>query len=165
MMVFFSYWICLPQIHWDLELLTCFMELHFEKSCCRKLKSVQVVDTSRSVMAHSDAQEGKWRGSWRMEWVASTPHTTSEHGVSSITTADAHTWVAGSGLSWRPPADLNGLFRFAERRNLLSARVPSHFKISLLCQCQELGFFILWNTRAVHYSKMVPTYEWKYLHI
>jgi hypothetical protein len=29
------------------------------------------------------------------------------------------------------PADLNGLVRFAERRNLLSARVPSHFKCSL----------------------------------
>jgi len=26
-----------------------------------------------------------------MEWVASTLHTASEHGVSSITTADAHT--------------------------------------------------------------------------
>jgi len=51
-----------------------------------------------------------------MEWVASTLHTTSEHGVSSITTADAHT-----------SADLNGLVRFAERRNLVSARVPSHF--------------------------------------
>jgi hypothetical protein len=25
------------------------------------------------------------------------------------------------------PADLNGLARFAERRNLLSVRVPSHF--------------------------------------
>jgi len=28
------------------------------------------------------------------------------------------------------PADLNGLVRFAERRNLVSARVPSHFKSS-----------------------------------
>jgi len=27
----------------------------------------------------------------KLEWVASTLHTTSEHGVSSITTADAHT--------------------------------------------------------------------------
>ena len=27
-------------------------------------------------------------GNWRMEWVASTLHTTSEHGVSGITTAD-----------------------------------------------------------------------------
>jgi hypothetical protein len=30
-----------------------------------------------------------------------------------------------------PLADLNGLVRFAERRNLVSARVPSHFKRSL----------------------------------
>ena len=53
-------------------------------------------------MAHCDAWEGKWRGNWRMEWVASTLHTTSEHGVSSITTADAHTSDASSRLNWRP---------------------------------------------------------------
>jgi len=29
------------------------------------------------------------------------------------------------------PADLNGLVRFVERRNLVSARVPSHIKRSL----------------------------------
>jgi len=37
-----------------------------------------------------------------MEWVATTFHTTSEHGVSSITaitTADAHNSAASSGLS------------------------------------------------------------------
>ena len=45
--------------------------------------------------------KGKWRGNWRMEWVASTLHTTSEHGVSSITTADAHTSAASSLLNWR----------------------------------------------------------------
>jgi hypothetical protein len=82
-------------------------------------------------MAHGDAREGKWRGNWRMEWVASTLHTTSEHGLSSITTADAHTSAASSRLNWRPPADLNGLVRYAERRNLVSARVPSHFDWSL----------------------------------
>jgi len=74
---------------------------------------------------------GEWRGNWKMEWVASTLHTTSEHGVSSITTADAHTSAASCRLNWRPPADLNGLVRFAERRDLVSARVPSHFKRSL----------------------------------
>ena len=37
-----------------------------------------------------------------MEWVVSTLHTTSEHGVSSITTADAHTSAASSRLNWRP---------------------------------------------------------------
>ena len=65
-----------------------------------------------------------------MEWLASTLRTTSEHGVSSITTADAHTSAASSRLK-RCPADLNGLIRCAERRNLVSARVPSHFKRSL----------------------------------
>jgi len=60
------------------------------------------VDSSSNVMAHGDAREGKWRGNWRMDWVASTLHTTSEHGVSSITNADAHTSTAGSRLKWRP---------------------------------------------------------------
>jgi len=39
-----------------------------------------------------------------MEWVASTLHTTSEHGVSSFTTfttADAHTLAVSSRLDWR----------------------------------------------------------------
>jgi hypothetical protein len=45
---------------------------------------------------------GEVKGDWRMEWVASTLHTTSEHGVSSITTADVHTSAAGSRLNWRP---------------------------------------------------------------
>ena len=53
-------------------------------------------------MAHGDTREGKLRGNWRMEWVASTLHTTSEHGVSSNTTADAHTSVVSSRLNWRP---------------------------------------------------------------
>ena len=30
-----------------------------------------------------------------------------------------------------PPADLNGLVRFAKRRNLISARVPPHIKRNL----------------------------------
>jgi len=58
-----------------------------------------------------------------MEWVASTLHTTSEHGVSSITTADAHI-----SAKWTDaPTDLNELDCLAETRNLVSARVPSHF--------------------------------------
>ena len=50
-----------------------------------------------------------------MQWVASTLHTTSEHGVSSITTADAHTSAASSRLNWRPLADLNGFVLFARK--------------------------------------------------
>ena len=52
-------------------------------------------------MAYGDAREGKWRGNWRMKWVANALHAAWEHGVSSITTADAHT-SAASKLNWRP---------------------------------------------------------------
>jgi len=64
--------------------------------------SCMYVESCWNVVAHGDAREGKWRGNWRMEWIASTLHTTSEHGVSSITTADAHTSAASSRLNWRP---------------------------------------------------------------
>ena len=60
------------------------------------------IESSWNVMAHGDAREGKWKGNWRMVWVASTLHTTSEHGVSSITTADAYTSADSSRLNWRP---------------------------------------------------------------
>ena len=83
--------------------------------------SLKRVDSSWNVMAHGDARKGKWRGNWRMDWVASTLHTTSEHGVSSITTADAHISAPSSRLNWRPPADLNGL------ANAVDTQYPSHY--------------------------------------
>ena len=61
-----------------------------------------VYNSSCNVLAHGEAREGKWRGNWRMEWVASTLHTTLEHGVSSVTIADAHTSAAMSRLNWFP---------------------------------------------------------------
>ena len=70
-------------------------------SVCLWVALRRKLESSRNVMAHGDAREGKWRGNWRMQWVASTLHTTSEHGVSSITTADAHTSAASSRLNWR----------------------------------------------------------------
>jgi hypothetical protein len=93
----------------------------------------QVLQSSWNVMARGDAREGKWRGNWRMEWVASNLHTTSEHDVSSITTADSHTSAAISRLTWRPRR-LKWTRPFRRRQNLVSARVPSHFKRSLLLQ-------------------------------
>ena len=60
------------------------------------------IESSWNAMAHGDAREGKWRGNWRLEWVASTLHTTSEHGVSIITTAYALISAASSRLNWRP---------------------------------------------------------------
>jgi hypothetical protein len=80
----------------------------FSQECSTSSISTQlcsdctVVGSSWNVMEQGDARDGKWRGNWRMEWVATTFHTTSEHGVSSITTADAHTSAASSRLNWRP---------------------------------------------------------------
>ena len=95
-----------------------------------------VVESCWNVKVHGDSRAGKWRGNGWVEFVASTLRTTSEHGLSNITTADAHTLAASSRLNWRAPADLNGLVRFAERRNLVPARVPSHFKRSLILRCR-----------------------------
>jgi hypothetical protein len=75
----------------------------YNQAACRvKQMCLRRLESSWNVLAHGDAREGKWGGNWRMEWVASTLHTTSEHGVSSITTADAHTLAASSRLNWRP---------------------------------------------------------------
>jgi len=68
---------------------------HLSVNCEKRL-------LSRLQLKCDDTREGKWRGNWRMQWVASTLHTTSEHDVSSITTADAHTPAASSRLNWRP---------------------------------------------------------------
>jgi len=64
--------------------------------------TVMQVESSWNVMTHCDARKGKWRGNWRIEWVTSTLHTTPGHGVSSSTTADAHTSAASGRLNWRP---------------------------------------------------------------
>jgi len=88
-----------------------------------------------------------------MKWVASTLHTTSEHGVSSITNTDAHTLTVSSQLN--APTDLNGLVHFAERQNLVFARVPSHF----ICNLPKLYFvyFCFTNYEALFfYIVMYP---------
>ena len=71
-----------------------------------------------------------------MEWVASTLHTTTEHGVSLLQLM--HTPRLPVVDSTDAPADLNGIVRFAETGNLVSARVPSHFKRSLPYTFTEL---------------------------
>jgi hypothetical protein len=70
--------------------------------CLSVHADTEAVESTWYVMAHGNAGAGMWRGNWRMEWVASTLHTTWEHGVSSITTTDTHTSAASSWLNWRP---------------------------------------------------------------
>ena len=83
------------------------------------------VESSWNVMAQGHAREGKWRGNWRMEWVASTLHTTTESGVTSITTADAHNSAASSRLNWGPLPILNELVR-SQKDEIWFLRVCHH---------------------------------------
>jgi hypothetical protein len=72
-------------------------------------------------------------GETRMVWVTSKHQMTAEHRLArAVQTlqADVYSSPASSRLNW-PPANLNGLVRFTERRNQFSAHVPSHFKCSL----------------------------------
>ena len=127
------------------------MSTHFseEGSLNYRVLNCSVVDSSWNMIAHGDAREGKWRGNCRMEWVFSTFHTTSEHGVSSTTNADAQTSAARSRLNWRP-ADLNALVRFNKRRNLVSAHVTSHFNLPLHSAASQAIAF--WHLRGTHTS-------------
>ena len=88
------------------------------------------VQSSWNVMAHGDARMGKWRGNWRMEWVGSTLHTTRNMVYPALLPLMSTPRLPV--VDWSDaPAGLNGLVRFSERRNLVSARVSSHFKRGL----------------------------------
>ena len=92
---------------------------------------LQAVELVRNLVAHGDARKGKWRGNWWMEWVAST-----------LTPPPKALYPALLKLMRTPrlpavdwtdaPTDLNGLVRFGERRNLVSARVPSRSARAIL---------------------------------
>ena len=78
----------------------------------------------RNVVAHGDAREGKWRGNWRMEWVASTLTRPRDVLYPALLTLMRTPRLPA--VDWTDsPADLNGLVRLGERRKLVSARVPS----------------------------------------
>jgi len=98
-------------------------------------------------MAHGDAREGKWRGNWRMEWVASTLHTTSEHDVSSITTADAHTSAASSRLNWRPR-------RFKWTRPFRRKRKSGFCACAITFQTQSTCLPMFWDSLSVPNSRV-----------
>jgi len=76
------------------------------RDTCGRTEGHEEVESSWNVIAHGDARETKCGGNWRMQWVASTLHTTSERGVSNITTADAHTSAASSRVNWRTPGPI-----------------------------------------------------------
>jgi hypothetical protein len=90
----------------------------------------KLVESSWNLMAHGDTWEGKWRGNWRMELAASNltlPRNTVYPALLPLMCTPRLPVVEWTDV----PADLNGLVRFTKRPNLVSARVPSHFKHSL----------------------------------
>ena len=106
-----------------------------------------LVDSSWNVMAHGDAREGKWRGNCRMEWLSSTLHTTSEHGVSSIATADAHTSAASSRLHWSPRRfKWTSMFRRKTKSGFCACAIT--FQLAPTSQFQ-----LYWNFCCVEYIK------------
>jgi hypothetical protein len=110
----------------------------FNSIMCRSL-----VYCVRNVMAHGDAREGKWRGNWRMKWVAST--LTRRRNVVYPALLTLMRTPRLPAVHWTDaPADLNGLVRFAERRNLVSARVQSHFNWPLI---NNVTFYCVYTAR------------------
>ena len=87
---------------------------------CRRI----MLELVRNLVAHGDAWEGKWRGNWRMEWVAST--LTPPPNLVYPALLKLMRTLRLPAVDWTDaPTDLNGLVRFGERRNLISARMPS----------------------------------------
>jgi len=82
------------------------------------------VELVRNLVAHGDAREGKGRGNWQMEWVASTLTPSPNVVYPALLKLMRTPWLPA--VDWTDaPTDLNGLVRFGERRNLVSAHVPS----------------------------------------
>ena len=78
----------------------------------------------RNLVAHGDAREGKWKGNWRMECVAIT--LTPPPNMVYPTLLKLMRTPRLPAVDWTDaPTDLNGLVRFGERWNLVSACVPS----------------------------------------
>jgi hypothetical protein len=101
------------------------------------------------LMAYGDAREGKWKGNWRMEWVASTltlPRNVVYPAL--LTLMRTHQLPA---VEWTDaPADINGLVRFGERRNLVSARMSS----------EESKL----NTTKTYFCEICVSEGWRQLH-
>jgi hypothetical protein len=96
---------------------------------------------------------GYWRGNWRMEWVASTLFTLPRN-LEYPALLPLMRTPRLPVVDWTDtPANLNRLVCLAERQNLVSARVPSHFKCSLrpLVYMCNLDCFVM----AGHWSQFI----------
>ena len=123
-----------------------------------------LVHSSWHVMAHGDAREGKW--SRKLANGAGRQYSSHYLGLWCI--QHYYRWCAHLGCQYwtelTPSTDLNELVRFAGRRNLVSARVPSYFKRSLAVGewCFEE---CIWNWEGESKSKLQNITCWVALRI
>jgi len=107
-------------------------------------------------MAHGEARERKRMGNWLMEWVASALTLPQNMVYPALLKLMRTTRLPA--VDWTDaPADLNGLVPFGERRNLVSAHVPSHFKRTILN-------FIITSIdiyRHTQHTLLLPLIIWK----
>jgi len=117
-----STFICLLNHIWRLV-----VEKVYEFQQLRSGKQLALVESSWNVMAHGDAgrgiegETGEWSG-WPVLFTL--PRNIVYPALLPLMRTPRLPVVDWTDA----PADLNGLVRFAERRNLVSARVPSYFK-------------------------------------
>ena len=101
----------------------------------------EVIELVRNLVAHGDAREGKWRGNWRMEWVASTLTPPPNLVYPALLKLMLTLWLPA--VDWTDaPTDLNGFVRLGERRNLVCARVPSRSAQAItqrMMECHKKG--------------------------
>ena len=104
-----------------------------------------------------------------MGWVASTLHTTSEHGVSSITTADTHTSAAQQLTELTPSrTDLNGLSRFARKTKSGFCACAIIFQLATTCVRSEVtarGLFLPVIRGSSGHRVTHPLVRSVYLHV
>ena len=114
---------------------------------------------SLSVTARSEpggTREGKWRGNWRMEWVASTLTPSSNMVYPALLKLICTPRLPA--VDWTDaPTDLNGLVRFEEKRNLVSARVPSRSARAIEHAAPPYG--CRFSTGQVHFK--IGIYKWR----
>ena len=149
-------------LYWNL-----YKRERLETGCAECHKKWMVVELVRNLVAHGDAREGKWRGNRRVEWVASTLTPPLNVVYPALLTLMRTPRLPA--VDWTDaPTDLNGLVRFGERRNMVSARVPSRsaraistLLVFLLSVVDRTGYYLLVtkavNCQAVTWLRIVGT--------
>jgi len=109
-------------------------------------------------MAHGDAREGKWRGNWRMQWAAILFTLPRNMVYPALLPLKRTPRLASSRLNWRPPADLNGLVRFARKTKSGFCACAITFHLACL-KLWDLKFLWSWIWRLLSVQRRDAVYQ------